>query len=56
MVLSSEKRIIDLLEKQSGIYSGRPHSVMMHELFVLSLLIIFLDQRPLSALTAGLTD
>ncbi|KAJ2911840.1 hypothetical protein MD484_g8575, partial [Candolleomyces efflorescens] len=32
VVLSSVKRITDLLEKQSGIFSGRPHSVMMHEL------------------------
>ncbi|KAF5335162.1 hypothetical protein D9611_010866 [Ephemerocybe angulata] len=32
MILSSQKVALDLFEKRSAIYSGRPHSVMMHEL------------------------
>lgn len=34
LILSSQRRITDLLERRSSIYSGRPHSVVMHELWV----------------------
>jgi cytochrome P450 len=50
MILSSEKRMMDLFERRSAIYSGRPHSVMMHELFVPLSCLLNLPSTPLRRL------
>lgn len=43
VLLQSAQAVIDLLDKQSGIYSDRPHMVMAGELFVFRLSFAAID-------------